>query len=106
MSDSSGLTGKQRQYLKAMATGMDAILQVGKGGISENLIKQVDSALESRELIKLRALPASGIDVGDIAKEIAEHVGAEIVQIIGHIFILYRQSEKKPKLRLPQRGGM
>ena len=80
---------------------MDTIVQVGKGGISENLLEQVDTALEARELIKIRVLPSAGDEVKGLARKITKPVGAEIVQVIGGVFILYRPSEEKPKIQLP-----
>jgi RNA-binding protein len=95
------LTGKQRRFLRAMGTGIDPILQVGKGGLNENLIKQVDDALEARELIKVSVLANSAEEPKKIAHAIAQATGAELVQVIGKKLLLYRYSKKKPKLELP-----
>lgn len=73
---------------------MDPIFQVGKGGISDNLIKQFDDALEARELVKASVLRNSEASAREIAEEIAEEVGADVVQVIGNRFVLYRESEK------------
>jgi len=101
LSEGPRLKGKQRRFLKAMATGIDPILQVGKAGVTDDFIKQVDDALEARELIKLRILPSAGDSLESIAREVACRSGAELVQVIGRNFVLYRRSEKKPKLQLP-----
>lgn len=77
------LTGKQRSYLKALANSIDSIMQIGKGGITENVIKQIDDALEARELIKISILNNSMLEAKDTANEIAEAVQAEYVQSIG-----------------------
>ncbi|WP_326908489.1 ribosome assembly RNA-binding protein YhbY [Sedimentibacter sp. MB31-C6] len=89
------LTGKQRSYLKALANKIDPIMQIGKGGITENVIKQIDDALEARELIKIKVLNNSSLEAKDIANEVAEEVKAEFVQSIGNKFVIYRESEDK-----------
>ncbi len=89
------LTGKQRSYLKTMANGLETIMQIGKGGVTENVIKQIDEALEARELIKIRLLNNSMLEAKETANEIAEAVRAEYVQSIGGRFVLYRESEEK-----------
>ncbi len=93
------LTGKQRSYLKSLANKIDSIMQIGKGGVTENVIKQIDEALEARELIKISILNNSMLEAKNTAIEIAEAVRAEYVQSIGNKFVLYRESrEKQPNL--------
>ena len=94
------ITSKQRAYLRGLANGIPAIMQIGKGGIGENLIKTVSDALEARELIKLRVLENSGYTPREAAEELAEAVGAEVVTVIGTKFVLYRESEKHKKIFL------
>ena len=94
------LTSKQRAYLRSLATSMPAIMQVGKGGITENLVKTVSDALEARELIKMSVLENSEYTPRDTADELAEAVGAEVVGVIGRKIILYRESEKHKKIEL------
>lgn len=88
------LTSKQRAQLRGLANPIQAIFQVGKGGISDVLIKQVDDALEARELIKLTVLENSQITSREAADEIAEKAKADVVQVIGSKFVLYRQSKE------------
>ena len=95
------LTSKQRSFLRSMANPIDAIFQVGKGGINENLIRQLDDALEARELIKIRLLPNSGLEIRDVCAQLAQELGAEGVQIIGTKFVLYRRSKNSPRIELP-----
>jgi len=95
------LTGKQRSFLKAIANGIEPIFQIGKNGITDNFIKQVDSALESREIIKIKVLNNSFLETDEMAKKISELVGAEFVQSIGNKFIIYRESKEKKKIELP-----
>ena len=94
------LTSKQRAKLRGMANGIETILQVGKGNVTENLVKQVDDALEARELIKLRVLETSMVSPREAAEELAEKTGAQVVQVIGTRFILFRQKKKDSKISL------
>lgn len=89
------INSKQRAMLRGMANTMEPIMQVGKGGISENLISTVSDALEARELIKMKALENSGETARDIAEALAEATGADVVCVIGTRFVLYRESKKK-----------
>ena len=73
---------------------MDTIFQVGKSGIGDQLIKQVSEALEARELIKLRVLETSPVTSREAADEIAKATGADVVQVIGYRFVLYKESEE------------
>ncbi|KNF09436.1 RNA-binding, CRM domain-containing protein [Gottschalkia purinilytica] len=95
------ITGKQRSYLKSIAHNIEPILQLGKNGVSENFIKQIDDALEAREIIKVNVLNNSLLDVKEVANEIAEEVNAEFVQSIGNKFVLYRESKDSKKIELP-----
>ena len=89
------LTSKQRAQLRGLANGIDTIVQVGKDGIGENLVKQVNDALEARELIKGRVLENSMLTPREAAEELAWKARAEVVQVIGTKFVLYRQSHRK-----------
>ncbi len=75
-----------------MASKLDTIFQVGKGGVSDNMCEQIGNALEARELIKLRVLENSEYSAKEAANEIAERVNADVVQVIGTKFVLYRES--------------
>lgn len=94
------LTSKQRAYLRSLANSAETILQVGKEGISENLIKQVDDALTARELIKGKVLETAPGFAGEIAAQLAETTGSEVVQVIGMRFVLFRRNLKNPKISL------
>ena len=92
------LTSKQRAQLRGLANSIDTIVQVGKDGIGENLIKQVDDALEARELIKGRVLDNNiEYDARLAAEELAKATRSEVVQVIGTKFVLYRETHSKPK---------
>lgn len=94
------LTSKQRAYLRSLSVHIDTIFQIGKGGITENMTEQISNALESRELIKLRVLDNSDYTSREAAEEIAETVGADVVQTVGTRFVLYRESQKHKKIEL------
>ena len=94
------LTSKQRAHLRSMASTYDTIMQVGKGGVTPNIIKTISDALEARELIKLRVLENSEYTPREAAEEIAAVVNAEVVTVIGTKFVLYRESEKHKKIIL------
>ncbi len=91
------LTGKQRAILRKEANGLPALYQIGKDGITENVLKQLDDALEANELIKVHILENSLLDVRPTCDEIAKELGADGVQCIGSKFVLYRKSRENPK---------
>ncbi len=96
------LTSKQRAALRGMANSMDAIFQVGHAGIGDQLIRQVDETLTVRELIKLRVLETSPVTARQAADRIAAATGADVVQVIGYRFVLYRRNPEEPKILLPK----
>lgn len=89
------LTSKQRSKLRSQANDMDTILQVGKDGIGDTLIKQVDDALTAREMIKIRVLNNQEMSSRQVADEIAEKVQCDVVQVIGTRIVFFRRNEKK-----------
>ncbi len=91
------LTSKQRAQLRGLANGIDTILHIGKDGIGDNLIVQANDALEARELIKGRVLENSMMTAREAAEALAVAVRAEVVQVIGTKFVLYRPSHSKEK---------
>ena len=96
------ITTKQRAFLRGMANTLDPILQIGKGGIVPNLVRQVKDALEARELIKMSVLETSPVTVREAAQSLADCAGCDVVQVIGNRFVLYKRSEKEPKIELPK----
>ena len=94
------LNSRQRAQLRGMANRLETIFQVGKAGVNDTLIKQVDEALTVRELIKLRTLETSPEGVRPAAEKIAQAVGADVVQVIGSRFVLYRPNPEQPQIVL------
>ena len=96
------MTGKQRAYLRKLSHDLEPIFQVGKGGVTPELTKAVGEALEKRELIKLTILKNCFEDVRDVANVIAERNHAEVIQVIGRRFVLYRESSEDPQIIIPK----
>ena len=94
------ITSKQRAALKSMASTMSPIAQIGKGGITDNLLKTLSDALEARELIKLRVLETSPTNSRETADQLAEAVECDVVQVIGTRFILYKESKNNKTIKL------
>lgn len=95
------LTGKQKRFLRGLGVDLAVVLQVGKAGITEPVVKQAAEALLARELIKVRVLPGSGHEAAAVAEELAAATAAELVQVVGHNFLLYKPDPEGPQLRLP-----
>ena len=95
------LTSKQRAYLRSLASTQPAIMQIGKGGIGESLVKTVDDALQARDLIKLSVLETASDEAVSVAQELAGATGAEVVAVIGRKILLYRRSTRKQRIELP-----
>lgn len=97
------ITTKQRAYLRSLANRMDPIFQVGKNGIEDNFIKQVQDALEARELIKIKVLENSGLTAREASQIICEEARCEGIQAIGSKVVVFKQSKNKPKIELPNK---
>ncbi|MEJ6951874.1 ribosome assembly RNA-binding protein YhbY [Natronospora cellulosivora (SeqCode)] len=95
------LTSKRRAYLRGQANRLNPIIQIGKDGISDGVIEQVDAALDDHELIKGRILNNSMEDVRDAANQLADKTEAEVVQTIGNVFVIFRRNNEEPKYILP-----
>ncbi|MBE7056275.1 MAG: ribosome assembly RNA-binding protein YhbY [Ruminococcaceae bacterium] len=89
------LTSKQRAKLRSQANDMETILQVGKDGIGDTLLKQIDDALTAREMIKIRVLNNQELTSREIADEISSQVDCDVVQVIGTRIVLFRRNSKK-----------
>jgi RNA-binding protein len=94
------ITSKQRSFLRSLSNNLDPIFQVGKGGIEETFLRQLDEALEARELIKIKILSNSGYETREASDIICNAIGCEGIQAIGNKIVLYKRSEKKPKIEL------
>lgn len=97
------LTSKQRAYLRSLANSIDTILIVGKGGISPEVLKQADDAIKAREIIKGKILETCEDSVREVSEKISAEIGADVVQVIGSKFILYRKNSENPVIKLPEK---
>ena len=99
------ITSKQRAFLRKQANGLDPIFQIGKAGITEEVISQLALALETRELIKVHILETALLDTRQTLQEVAQKLKAEPVQAIGSKFVIYKRAnkEKNRKLELPKK---
>ena len=89
------MTSKDRAYLRGIAMKMEPTAQVGKNGITDTLLKQIDDQLEAREMIKVSVLQNADLDARAVANDIAEAVNCEVVQVLGFKITLYRVSKKE-----------
>ncbi len=95
------LTSKQKSYLRSEAHHLQPIFQIGKSGLTQQIVKQIEEALEARELIKVSVLQNCEQDREEIAQLLGEEKGIEVVQVIGKTIILYKESAEKKKIELP-----
>jgi len=93
------MTSKQRAFLRSIATNTETIFQIGKGGIPDSLVVQAEDAMKKRELIKLRVLETCEYTAKEAAEILAEKTKSEVVTVIGHRFVLFKQN-KNPKERV------
>ena len=98
------LTGKQRSYLKSLATAIDPVVYIGKNGLTESCLKEMDDYLKVHELVKVKIQDNIELDPKAAANEAAEKLKAEYVQAIGRRFVLYRRARdpEKRKIELPR----
>lgn len=94
------LTGKQKSYLRGLANTRNALFQIGKDGLSHNLVRTVEDSLEAHELVKISVLKTCTDDFKELVFDLAMNTHSEVVQTIGRTIILYRKS-KEQKIQLP-----
>lgn len=94
------ITSKQRSYLRSLAHNIDPLVYVGKQGVTENVVKELDMCLENKELVKVKLQEGCDLDPKELANEMADQLGAEFVQAIGRKFSLYRQSSDPEKRQI------
>ena len=94
------MTSKDRAYLRSLASNIEPIFQIGKGSISDNLIKQVNDALEARELIKITVLETCPLDAKEASTILSNSTNSTVVQVMGRKITLYRRNEKESKINV------
>ena len=90
------ITSKQRAILRSHANQLDTIVHIGKNGINQALIDQVNEALDSHELVKIKALETSLLSAKEAAAELAQAVKCDVVQVVGGRLVLFRPNKEKP----------
>lgn len=98
------ITTKQRAYLRGLAHPLDPIVLTGEAGLSDEVLAKVKTELVNHELLKVR-IGDGPIEVREAADQLVAATEAELVQIIGHIVILYKRRKKDPAIRLPKTQG-
>lgn len=89
------ITTKQRAFLRGLGNALEPVMQIGKEGLSENSYEAIDGLLEARELIKIKALNNCDKTTKELMQEICQKTGADPVQVIGRMIVIYRKSSKK-----------
>ena len=97
------ITTKQRAYLRSLSVNEKAIMQIGKDGITENLVKTVSDALTAREIVKLSVLETCPFTPKECMEILQVSLECEAVQVIGRRVVIYRESEENKKIFLPQK---
>ncbi|HMA59833.1 MAG TPA: ribosome assembly RNA-binding protein YhbY [Halanaerobiales bacterium] len=95
------LTGKQRSFLRGEANNLDPYVHIGKEGLNEAVYEKIDEVLDDHELVKIRVLDNSLEDINEVAHEVCDQLGAELVQVIGNVFIIFRRNMEEPVYNLP-----
>ena len=96
------LNSKQRAFLRSLAADADTIVMVGKGGLADNIVKQTEDALTARELVKGKVLETAPLDARVCAEQLAAGTNADVVQVIGRKFVLFRRNRENPVIELPK----
>ena len=92
--DVMALTKKQTKQLRAMANQLNPLLWIGKNDVTDAAIKQADETIDKHELIKCAVQDGSGLTAREAADQLAQRLGADVVQVIGNRFVLYRESRR------------
>ena len=95
------LSGKQRRYLRSLGHALNPVVHIGRGGLTDEVVAAIASALETHELIKIKVGPASELDREEAAAKAAEATGAQVAQVLGNTALLYRRHPERPVIELP-----
>ena len=94
------LSGKQRRQLRALAHPLEPVVRIGHGGLSPGVLAEIDGALETHELIKVKVASESPVEPKEAAPAIERSTRSQVAQIIGRILVVYRRRPKDSKIRL------
>jgi RNA-binding protein len=98
------LTGKQRRYLRGLGHHLEAVVCVGKEGVTEGVTRAADAALAQHELVKVRLLAEAPAGRDEAAEALGAALRASVAQVLGRTILLYRRRPKEPKITLPTAG--
>ena len=93
------LTGKQRKYLRGIAHSLNPVVQIGRNGLTDPVLKQIDDALNTHELIKIKFIDFID-EKKEIAAEIEKKLKCENCGSVGHVFVFFRQNEDPEKRKV------
>lgn len=96
------ITSKQRSFLRGLAHDLEPTVYIGKSGMTDNIVKEMEIGLEMRELVKVKLQEGCDLTPKDAANILADILKAEYVQAIGRKFTLYRQSKEHKQIELPR----
>ena len=96
------LTGKQRSYLRALAHPLKPVVQIGHEGLTDAVLKAIDLALQTHELIKVRVTGNDEVSASELAPEVEKQTRSSIAQVIGKTLVVYRGRKKDPVIVLPK----
>ena len=99
------LTGKQRRYLRSIGQRLKPVVMIGRAGLSDRVMREVDHALDDRELIKIRLGQECDIERKEAARRISARSESEVAQVVGSTMLLYRPREENPAIELPVAGA-
>ncbi len=93
--------GKQRRHLRGLAHSLKPVVQLGKGGLTESILEELDAQIEHHELIKVKLSEECPVDIATVQESVQTSLRSEVVQKIGHTLVLYRPRKKDPTIVLP-----
>lgn len=96
------LRGKQKRFLRSQAHHLQPIFQIGKGGVNEQMVKQIAEALEKRELIKVSLLQNTDEVAEEVAETLEKAIHCQVVQIIGRVLVVYKASSQEKYQKISQ----
>ena len=95
------LSNKQKAFLRGEAHHLKPVVMVGHKGLTDTLRKEISANLTAHELIKIKFNESAADDRNDISETIAADCGAEVIAVRGHVLILFKANDEKPKYKLP-----
>lgn len=95
------LKGKQVRFLRGLGHHLQPVVMIGREGISDRVLEATVTALDNHELIKVKVQEGCDLDRREAAAELAARVHAELVQVLGRTFLLYKKADE-PQIELPR----